>query len=139
MDRPCTASRTSTCGATSSPASASSPRDALVGRERPGLQRQRLRRRRFAQTLVLAGQTLIIRVGSPTEGSEGEGVLEIVCTPIGGDPCPEDINGDDVVDAADLGLLVGAWATSDAAADVNDDGIVDAADLGLVIGRWGPC
>ena len=92
-----------------------------------------------AQTLVLEGQTLIIRVGSPTEGSEGDGVLEIVCTPIGGDPCPEDVNGDGGVDAADLGLLIGAWGTSNAAADINDDGSVDAADLGLLIGRWGPC
>ncbi len=25
------------------------------------------------------------------------------------------------------------------AADINGDGLVDAADLGLLIGAWGPC
>ena len=53
--------------------------------------------------------------------------------------CPGDINGDGQVDAADLGLLIGAWDTNDADADINDDGNVDAADLGLVIGAWGLC
>ena len=90
-------------------------------------------------TLVLEGQTLLIRVGSPVDGDEGEGSLVIDCEPIGGPDCPEDINGDESVDAADLGLLIGAWGTSDADADINDDGIVDAADLGLLIGRWGGC
>ncbi|MAC19036.1 MAG: hypothetical protein CMJ23_05030 [Phycisphaerae bacterium] len=53
--------------------------------------------------------------------------------------CIGDINGDGNVDAADLGLLIGAWDTSDAAADANADGNVDAADLGLLIGAWGAC
>lgn len=53
--------------------------------------------------------------------------------------CPADINLDGTVDAADLGLLIGAWSTSDAAADINGDGTVDAADLGLLIGAWGAC
>jgi hypothetical protein len=56
-----------------------------------------------------------------------------------GDDCTGDINGDGQVDAADLGLLIGAWDTDDAAADINGDGRVDAADLGLVIGAWGDC
>ena len=43
------------------------------------------------------------------------------------------------MDAADLGLLIGAWDTDDADADINGDGNVDAADLGLVIGAWGLC
>lgn len=53
--------------------------------------------------------------------------------------CPADINRDGTVDAADLGLLIGAWNTSDAAADINGDGTVDAADLGLLIGAWSAC
>ena len=53
--------------------------------------------------------------------------------------CPGDINGDGKVDAADLGLLISAWNTSDPAADYNEDGMVDAADLGLLISAWGNC
>lgn len=47
-----------------------------------------------------------------------------------------DLNGDGVVDGADLGLLLGAWDTADDAADLNDDGVVDGADLGLLLGAW---
>ena len=92
-----------------------------------------------AQTLVLEGQVLLIRVGSPVEGDEGSGVINILCEPIGGNDCPEDLNGDGQVDGADLGLMLGAWGTGDPDADVNDDGNVDGADLGLLLGAWGAC
>jgi len=49
---------------------------------------------------------------------------------------PADLNGDGVVDGADLGLLLGQWG-SDGPADLNDDGVVDGADLGLLLGAWG--
>ncbi len=90
-----------------------------------------------AQSLVFEGQTVLIRVGSP-DGSEGDGVLNILCEPIGGG-CPEDLNGDGQVNGADLGLMIGAWGTSDPDADINDDGQVNGADLGLLIGAWGSC
>ena len=54
-------------------------------------------------------------------------------------PCVGDINDDGIVNAADLGLLIGAWGNKGGAADLNDDGLVNAADLGLLIGAWGPC
>jgi hypothetical protein len=47
-----------------------------------------------------------------------------------------DVDGDGVVNGTDLGLLLGAWGTSNAAADINDDGIVNATDLALLIGAW---
>jgi len=54
--------------------------------------------------------------------------------------CEGDLNGDDVVDGADLGLLLGEWgAGPGAASDLNGDGVVDGADLGLLLGIWGPC
>ena len=59
-----------------------------------------------------------------------------VCDPV---LCPGDLNGDEIVDAADLGLLIGDWSRTDSDADLNDDGVVDAADLGLLIGAWGLC
>ena len=51
---------------------------------------------------------------------------------------PADINLDGVIDAADLGILLGAWSSSaGGAADVNSDGSVDAADLAIVLSAWG--
>ena len=55
------------------------------------------------------------------------------------DTCPADINGDLIVDAADLGLLLAAWGNGDPLRDFNQDGQVDGADLGLLIGAWGGC
>lgn len=53
--------------------------------------------------------------------------------------CDEDLNADDVVDGADLGMLLGAWGTANGAADFNQDGVVDGADLGQLLGHWGNC
>lgn len=53
--------------------------------------------------------------------------------------CVGDVNGDGMVDAADLGLLISAWGTADPNADINGDGDVDAADLGLLVAAWGLC
>lgn len=54
--------------------------------------------------------------------------------------CLGDINLDSVVNAADLGLLIGEWGCKgECVADLNEDGMVNAADLGLLIGAWGPC
>ena len=51
-------------------------------------------------------------------------------------PCPADINLDGTVGPADLGLLLGAWGTTDFDADVNGSGLVDASDLALLLGAW---
>lgn len=56
---------------------------------------------------------------------------QIVYTPVVGD-----FTADCIVDGADLGLLLGAWDTTDETFDLNDDNIVDGADLGLLLGNW---
>jgi hypothetical protein len=53
--------------------------------------------------------------------------------------CIGDLNGDGIVDGADLTILLGAWGTDDPVADLNDDGLVDGADLTLMLGAWGVC
>lgn len=53
-------------------------------------------------------------------------------------PCPADLNGDGVVGATDLTLLLGAWGTS-GPGDLSGDGSVGAPDLTLLLGAWGPC
>jgi hypothetical protein len=52
--------------------------------------------------------------------------------------CPEDLNHDGTVDAADLAVLLGAWGST-GASDLNTDGTVNAADLAVLLGAWGPC
>ena len=52
--------------------------------------------------------------------------------------CLGDLNGDNVVNGADLGQLLGNWAGS-GLGDLNNDGIVNGADLGLMLGEWGAC
>lgn len=49
---------------------------------------------------------------------------------------PADLNGDGVVDGADLGLLLLNWGKG-GTGDVNGDGVVDGADLGLLLQDWG--
>lgn len=48
-----------------------------------------------------------------------------------------DLNGDGVIDTADLGTLIGQFGTAGGAADINCDGIVDTADLGTLISTFG--
>jgi len=47
-----------------------------------------------------------------------------------------DLNGDGVVDAADLATLLAQWGTA-GPADLNSDGVVDAADLATLLANWG--
>lgn len=47
-----------------------------------------------------------------------------------------DINGNGVVDGADLGILLGKWGQADQFSDLNFDGTVNGADLGVLLGAW---
>ena len=46
-----------------------------------------------------------------------------------------DLDGNGLVNGADLGLMLGAWGTA-GPGDLNGDGIVNGADLGLLLGAW---
>jgi hypothetical protein len=67
-------------------------------------------------------------------GQEAQGLPE---------PSP-DLNGDGVVDGADLGSLLGSWGdcsgsacATECQADLDCSGTVDGADLGALLGSWG--
>ncbi|HMN96483.1 MAG TPA: hypothetical protein PKC43_08845 [Phycisphaerales bacterium] len=48
-----------------------------------------------------------------------------------------DLDGNGIVDGADLGLLLSAWGPcTGCAADLNDDGVVNGSDLGILLGAW---
>ena len=57
--------------------------------------------------------------------------------------CPADINGDGIVDTADIGGLIGSFGNTGTPGtlfgDINMDGIVDTADLGALLAGLGPC
>lgn len=71
----------------------------------------------------------------------GMGDQPIIATylPACSSDCPADLDGNFVVGAADLGILLGAWGQSGGAPDITCDGLVDAADLGALLGAWGAC
>ena len=54
-------------------------------------------------------------------------------------PCP-DLNGDGMVDTADLSVLLATWGPcEDCPGDLNFDDSVNAEDLAPLMARWGPC
>ncbi len=59
-------------------------------------------------------------------------VTDIDC----GDANPADLNGDGVVNASDLSILLSAWGGTSGPADINDSGTIDAVDLALLMGAW---
>jgi hypothetical protein len=54
------------------------------------------------------------------------------------DPCVGDLDGDEDVDGADLGILLLAWGicSGTCPADFNCDGVVDGTDLGILLTGW---
>lgn len=49
---------------------------------------------------------------------------------------PGDLDGNGVVNAADLAILLGAWGRRDSPADLNGNGTVGAEDLTILLGSW---
>lgn len=52
--------------------------------------------------------------------------------------CPEDVNGDAMVDVTDLLAAVGNWGAS-GEGDVDGSGIVDVSDILAIVNAWGAC
>jgi hypothetical protein len=50
--------------------------------------------------------------------------------------CPGDLDGDGMVNGADLATLLANWNASLSIADLNGDGIVDGADLASMLALW---
>lgn len=70
------------------------------------------------------------------------GQYELFVTVIpGSNACPGDINGDQTVNLADLGILLGHYGLTGGAAyddgDVNGDGAIDLTDLGTLLSTYG--
>ncbi|MFO0895406.1 MAG: hypothetical protein U0574_10690 [Phycisphaerales bacterium] len=82
------------------------------------------------------GSTALVLGGSFTSSPSGDSYLATW----GGCPLPAlgDLNGDGLVDGADLALLLGSWGScSSCPADLNGDGVVDGDDITLLFKHWG--
>ena len=67
----------------------------------------------------------------PSLDLDGDGLLDACALH------PADLDGDGIVGGADLGILLGAWGSSDPLADLDGDGVVGGGDLGILLGAWG--
>lgn len=62
------------------------------------------------------------------------------------DPCPgcdADLDGNCIVNGADMGLLLANWGTcgdpSNCPGDLDFNGVINGSDLGLILAAWGNC
>lgn len=90
----------------------------------------------FGSTITTNGEQALIGAWGDDDGGSAGGAAYIFELFV----CVADLNGDGVVDAPDLGILLGNFNETNASAgdgDINGDGAVDAADLGLLIDDFG--
>lgn len=96
----------------------------------------------FDDTTAQAGQTYYYWVraainnqgGRPSDFSQPDTGYRA-----GQDDCPEDLNGDGVVDLADLAQLLSCYGIDDCG-DVDGDGDTDQADMAALLAKYGkPC
>jgi hypothetical protein len=79
-------------------------------------------------------------VGSWRDGSGADECGAVYAVDVSATTCLPDLNGDGVVNTADLGLLLNAFGSEGPEGDINFDGIVNTADLGLFLNSFGsPC
>jgi len=79
-----------------------------------------------------------------TDAGAGAGKAYVYRLAVDAEPVVGDLNGDGVVDGADLGILLSAWGPCPppgfvgvaCVGDLNGDGVVDGADLGILLANW---
>ncbi len=85
----------------------------------------------FSALAINNARQLVVSATNPTLGITGT----LVLNPI---HAAGDLNGDGVVDGADLGMLLAQWgACPGCDADLDSNGVVDGSDLGTLLGNWG--
>ena len=80
---------------------------------------------------------LITSLGLTTIGTVGRLSSAVAEDPV----CRADLDGDQMVDAADFGQLLGSWGdcpAADCPGDPDGNGLVEGQDLGLMLTFWGP-
>ena len=76
---------------------------------------------------------------NPTAAAAGAATLGTVLNTTL-DPCPADLDNDDVVGISDFLALLAAWGPNPGhAADLDGDDIVGITDFLALLAAWGPC
>ena len=89
-------------------------------------------------TVIPTGGIATVIFGGTVNGASGEGTFVGSIDAFGAiDSVPGDLNGDGIVNGADLAILLGSWGDGGVPADLNGDGIVNGADLSILLGEWG--
>ncbi len=86
----------------------------------------------------LCGWTAADKFGMLVKPAGSCGVPAITPCELPSTPCPSDLDGNGVIDGADLGDLLNQWG-GNGPADLDGNGIVDGADLGELLNAWGAC
>ena len=69
-------------------------------------------------------------------GAANSQIVATLVATLGGSSNASDLNGDGVVNGADLGILLAAWGGS-GTGDLNGDGTINGADIGILLANWG--
>ena len=89
-------------------------------------------------TVIPSGGLATVIFTGTVNGAAGEGTFAGSIDAFGTPTTPQgDLNGDGIVNGADLAILLGSWGEGGVPADLNGDGIVNGADLALLLGNWG--
>jgi hypothetical protein len=96
---------------------------------------------RFGYSVEMSGETIIAGAWRHDTRSGGTDAGTAYVFNLGCEPaCQTDLDGNGLVDAADLAMLLGGWGPNlNHPADFDGNGVVDGADLANVLGSWGPC
>jgi len=90
-----------------------------------------------APTIIPAGNIAHLLLSAAAESATITTTTNLQFTAIGGTLVPGDVDGDGVVDVADLLAIIAAWGPCDGCAeDLNNDGQVNVNDLLEVIASW---
>lgn len=97
-----------------------------------------------AASAKIGEDSLAVFLGFPLEAMTGGATVRAQvllpfiekCLPDPVKPCVGDLNGDGLVNADDLGILLNAFGTS-SDGDLNDDGVTNADDLGILLNAFG--
>ncbi len=100
---------------------------------------------------IVLGDTLIVETAAPPPPDTRLGRIQaraalvpgpLTITAVELDPvtCVGDLDGDGLIGASDLAVLLAAWGPNPFhPADFNFDGFVDSADLATLLAAWGAC
>lgn len=101
----------------------------------PGVLRLRINPAGLPVGLTTVNGTLLVT--DEDVPGEGDGTLLFtVAITVGGSSNPADLNGDQIVNALDLAILLSQWGNP-GSADMDNSGSVDGPDLAQLLGAWG--